>query len=232
VSEAKTGEACRHGKIQKTQLPGTGICLYRMYARDISDTELALLRQCMPQRMKKTDAFRSEEGRALSAAAGYLMWTVLGLEEEAQIRFTEHGKPYAAGYPPFSVSHSRGLAVLAAADPGRKEQAGHDLPVTQLGADVEQIRDRHLAVERRAFVQEEREWLEKAADHQERLERFYRLWTLKESVIKADGRGLGMDMRSFEVLGLMEGRILEVAGDRYSACSLREEDYMISVCWK
>ena len=35
--------------------------------------------RCMPARMKKTDSFRFEEGRALSAAAGYLCACVVGV---------------------------------------------------------------------------------------------------------------------------------------------------------
>ena len=216
----------RTGKIREMQIGG--IPVYLMAPEDVSDEEMDLLRRCMPARMKKTDSFRFEEGRALSAAAGYLMWTVLGLAAEEELLTAEHGKPYAKGYPPFSVSHSKGMAVLAVA--GEEAHAETDAAIRQLGVDVEKIRERNLSVAKRAFTQSERQWLEESRDLPEELERFYRLWTLKEAVMKADGRGLGLDPLSFETAGLMQGRVLELEGNRWIAFSQRVGDHMISVC--
>lgn len=215
-----------NSKIRETQIGG--ISVYMMAAEDISDEELNLLRRCMPARMKKADSFRFEEGRSLSAAAGYLMWTVLGLASETELQAAEHGKPYAKGYPPFSVSHSKGMAVLAVA--GKEAGPGSGCGIRRLGVDVEMIRERSLSVAKRAFTQSERLWLEGSRDLPEKLERFYRMWTLKEAVMKADGRGLGIDPLSFETTGLMQGQALELEGNRWIAFSQRVGDYMISVC--
>lgn len=95
-----------------------------------------------------------------------------------------HGKPAAPGIE-FNVSHS-GERVLVAVG---------EVPV---GVDVEQIDARRGVTEiaARYFSAIERAWIDAQPDP---LRAFFQMWTRKESVMKADGRGVS--------LGLLEVRI-------------------------
>ncbi len=77
----------------------------------------------------------------------------------------------------------------------------------EVGIDVEQIRGISESMEKRVLSKEEREWV----SGKEREEAFIRLWTLKESYVKATGQGLTMNFSkiSFQFLNnKKDGQIL------------------------
>ena len=85
-----------------------------------------------------------------------------------------------------------------------------------VGVDIQQ----HRAVDTEALVQryftpEERAWWESVSDNRE--EAFFRLWTAKESLLKAEGVGLS---------GI--GRYAVVCGDRLQAPPWRFREYAVS----
>jgi 4'-phosphopantetheinyl transferase len=102
-----------------------------------------------------------------------------------------HGKPgLGAGLArlQFNQSHSRGLGLLAVACE------------RSLGVDVEQIRDVPEApgiAETHFSVAERREL--RALPPIEQRAAFFRCWTRKEALVKADGKGLGHALDSFDV---------------------------------
>ena len=101
-----------------------------------------------------------------------------------------HGKPsLAPGRRPeigFNVSHSGERFVVAAA-------VG-----MAPGVDVERVRPRRNlpGLARRFFSPAEQEEVAAAPDP---LQAFYRVWTRKEAVIKADGRGVAIGLARFDV---------------------------------
>ncbi len=97
-----------------------------------------------------------------------------------------HGKPSLAGGPAFNLSHSGPWCVLAVGD------------VPDIGVDVEAHRPsrRFSGLARQCFAPSERRAFEALAEA-EQADHFYRLWTLKESFIKAAGKGLSMPLRQF-----------------------------------
>jgi 4'-phosphopantetheinyl transferase len=99
------------------------------------------------------------------------------------------GKPFLTGRGPhFNLSHCDGLVACA---------SSWDFPV---GIDVESVQRRApLHVARKYFSPDEQAWLS-ALPESERGRGFFRLWTVKEAVVKATGRGLAQDLRAFEVL--------------------------------
>ncbi|MBV8687003.1 MAG: 4'-phosphopantetheinyl transferase superfamily protein [Alphaproteobacteria bacterium] len=105
----------------------------------------------------------------------------------------EFGKPDlepAHGDPPlrFNISHARGCVACALVRGG------------EIGVDVEdaaQAGPRHEVAES-VFSDEERRLLA-GLDEARRREAFVAMWTMKEAVIKADGRGLGMKLQGFSV---------------------------------
>lgn len=150
--------------------------------------------------------FHFEADRCRSAAARgalrALLGGYLGVQPRA-LQFTAgaQGKPAlmpqdsAAAAPPlhFNGSHSGGWVMLAFAAAG---------PV---GVDLE----RHREVEAEALVQrffaekECRVWA--ASPPAERIRTFFALWTLKEAFLKATGRGLSRDPRTFQVVAEANG---------------------------
>ncbi|MBI3735973.1 4'-phosphopantetheinyl transferase superfamily protein [Candidatus Sumerlaeota bacterium] len=109
---------------------------------------------------------------------------------QIEFRFAQNGKPEIAneieGKPEFNLSHTRGLVAL-----------GVCLKYP-LGVDVEFIeRDRaEDGIARRYFSGYEVEWLNQYFGEDYR-RNFYRLWTLKESYIKARGTGLSLPLHDF-----------------------------------
>ncbi len=96
-----------------------------------------------------------------------------------RLKLTEYGRPFLEGWLDFNISHCDGLAICAFTEQGR------------VGVDVEVVRDTTLSDFSDSFT--ESEWaiiLGSPAP----LVRFYSMWTRKESVLKADGRGLNFDL--------------------------------------
>jgi 4'-phosphopantetheinyl transferase len=95
-----------------------------------------------------------------------------------------HGKPEVPGCGvAFNVAHSRGVVLIALTRSG------------PIGVDVEYVDG---AVEvgdvaRSAFAAEDVARLDRMRSSEERLREFYRCWTRREAVAKADGQGLMLE---------------------------------------
>ncbi|MGC5328104.1 4'-phosphopantetheinyl transferase family protein [Brevibacillus sp. SYSU BS000544] len=108
--------------------------------------------------------------------------------QEITFMYNSHGKPFLSldrGLS-FNISHS-GKWVVAIV--GKRHL---------VGIDIEEIRPIEMEVARRFFAPEEYSDL-KEKDERERLLFFYDLWTLKESYVKAIGRGLTIPLDSFVI---------------------------------
>lgn len=102
------------------------------------------------------------------------------------------GKPFWREEPGIhvSISHSGGFVACAVAP-------------APVGIDV-QVADRaSAALVRRFFAPEEARYVLEGAAEDQAL-RFCRIWTMKESYIKRDGRGLRIPLPSFDVLALRQ----------------------------
>lgn len=102
------------------------------------------------------------------------------------------GKPYAIDSAlAFSLSHSRGMVAVAATAAGR------------IGVDLEPLARRFdIRIANRYFAPEETAALQAIPDDLERAEYFIRLWTLKESFVKATGKGLSQPLDAFAFVSL------------------------------
>lgn len=134
--------------------------------------------------------FEADQHRSIVARATLrrLLATYLGRpSHDLRFDFGPQGKPALRDAAlEFNVSHSGPLVLLAFASG------------SPIGVDVEQEkseRDR-LAIARRFFAPAEAEAVARAEDI---AGAFYRTWTAKESVIKAVGGGLSIDLSSFLV---------------------------------
>lgn len=99
-------------------------------------------------------------------------------------------KEYGAGPDQvFNLSHS-GDYVLCSLSAGAE---------VKVGCDVETVKEARMKVARRFFLPAEADWIEGQPSQRQEAEAFYRMWVLKESFMKAVRRGMGLDMKSFEI---------------------------------
>jgi 4'-phosphopantetheinyl transferase len=104
-----------------------------------------------------------------------------GTEIFREISSTAYGRPFLHDPIDFNISHSGEYVVCAVTDRGR------------IGIDIEQIRPVALKDFERVLRPEEREGIarsDKPYDH------FFTYWTMKESVIKAHGKGLSIPLQA------------------------------------
>lgn len=151
------------------------------------------------QRRAKVLRCKNEGDRLCSLLAGVLLRH--GLEQEGldydtlEFSVTQERKPVLVSHPEvfFSLSHSGTRAVCLISD-------------RQIGVDVENRsrrlfaygQEEHLmAVAKRSFTQKEYEAFV-TLSREEQQEFFLKLWTRKEAVSKAVGKGLAMDFSEID----------------------------------
>lgn len=107
---------------------------------------------------------------------------------EIVFKIDEFGKPYLDGEEKihFNVSHSHEFIACAISD-------------TPVGIDIEKVRICDNDIAKRFFHEKEYDYLEKTLT-EKKAEIFFELWTLKESYVKALGKGLSLSLKSFCVL--------------------------------
>ena len=130
-----------------------------------------------------------ESYQEISSAAHFLLKNVLARyfsldADEIIIAKDEKGCPYIEGRDNVfvSLSHSSGMVMCAYAD-------------TPVGVDVELVKKRHKSVENRVFTEGEISLIDSAGDEDKA---FFRLWTLKESYLKAIGTGFADNAKEIE----------------------------------
>lgn len=149
------------------------------------------------QRQDKIDRMVFRKDKQLSLGAELLLQRCL--KEHGIVSYepatAKHGKPYLKEWTVcgqtekepvcFNLSHSgeRVMCVLSG---------------QEVGCDVEKVKDMELAVAKRFFT--EREYLQVAAqpEKEARNDMFFRIWTRKESYMKATGLGMQLAPESFD----------------------------------
>ena len=139
-------------------------------------------------RLKKAKNYKNEDDRKLSILSSLLLDKALKKhdlsERDMKYTFNAYGKPYFANAEDlhFSISHSGEYAMVVLSD-------------KEIGCDIQQIKNINLSIADRFFTAEERKYVKCT-------ENFFRIWTLKESFIKAIGKGLALPLNSFSIKGL------------------------------
>lgn len=205
------------------EAPGLRTTLYLASVRPLEDGALARrLTPLLPAgRREKAARFRDGAARRLSLGAGLLLALALKAEglPVSDTRETALGKPWLPAQPDFhfSLSHSGEMALCAVSE-------------RELGCDIERLRRYDPAIARRFFHPEERAWLFSLPEA-EQPDAFLRLWTLKESYLKATGQGLSLPLDAFAVsAGEPPALILAADARPWRLRSLREGDYRLALC--
>lgn len=188
------------------------VTLHAIRADTIRGMDWAPLYDRLPERMERAGRFRLERDRLLCVGAGFLLLEALGLRDESTLRYGENGKPFLPGGPAFNLSHSGAWCILAVGE-------------GSVGADIEQLDARHLEIAPEVCTPGELAWM-----REEPPERFYMLWTWKESVVKATGLGMTLEPASFEVLPFTRGEPVLLRDTLWYARSGAPDGYRWSVC--
>lgn len=192
---------------------------------------LALYEMLTPERREKIKRIRIESEQRRSAAVGLLL--EYGLRQRGYSLVCDHGfqklgisretygKPYLTGTEQlfFNLSHSGSYAAAVFSD-------------EPVGIDVERVRPADMALAKRFFAAEEYAALRAVSDERDmggRLDReFIRLWTRKESYIKAVGEGMHLPLADFSVLA--ETVSYGQFGTYYLSTWEMFDDVVLSVC--
>ena len=102
-----------------------------------------------------------------------------------QLEFDQYKKPYCKGDINFNITHSGNYVLCAFSK------------ACSLGIDIEQVQELVFDQFHGCFTPAE--WASILHTNNQ-LAQFYRYWTKKEAVMKADGRGMHIPLQSFEVL--------------------------------
>lgn len=121
---------------------------------------------------------------------------------------SEYGKPNLNNYLNFhfNVSHTRNAIAVVVSD-------------SQVGVDIEKIREAEFKIVNRFFTQPEIEFIDNTVAESKK--RFYIVWTKKEAYIKYIGKGLYMPLNSFNVFDETISKKMQ---------TIVKDNYVISIC--
>lgn len=205
---------------------------YIMDIKKLSEPEIfEKYYQQMPlTRQKKIDAFRHKKDKMRSLAAGIVLMQGLldfgvlkGKTEPVIFHYNLHGKPYLETMPElqFNISHAGNYAVAGF---GTKE----------LGIDIEWIGREGKRVADRFFTEREQTYLKNIVEKEQWKEEFIKIWTRKESFVKAIGTGLSFHLSDVETLeGFAEETEEPLIHKQYPLWRFYEyriKDYCITIC--
>ena len=197
------------------------IRLYAADTRQLSGRMDVFFPRVSLERRQRIHAVKSEADKLRCLAAGLLLDTVLKKRARTEIVRSAYGKPMLPGGPCFNISHAGDYALLAVSE-------------QEIGVDIERWRRADTAaLALRFYHPDEQAALAATA---EPAELFFAIWALKESYIKAIGRGFSVSPASFAVLpdgacgALLVGddsfhfrRYFDFPGYALALCSLEDE---------
>lgn len=202
VCVAKDGsEHCLTAFVRETvaRAPlGTHIHVFALPLEGVSKSDeprVCSLARCLsPEETERARRFRHRRDRVRYVVGRTMLRCVAGVStgrtpETVEVVPGPHGKPVVAGAQlSVNVSHSGDWVLVAATEGAR------------VGVDVE-FRDPSVdvgGVAGTVFSSWENEAL-RACPEDVRTDLFYEIWTRKEAVIKADGRGIQFGLQRFDV---------------------------------
>ncbi|MFH0891597.1 MAG: 4'-phosphopantetheinyl transferase superfamily protein [Candidatus Falkowbacteria bacterium] len=152
---------------------------------------MELTRFLSAEEKERADRFKFEKDFKLYTAGKILARKIIAdhigiAPKDIKFFIDKYGRPFLEDPKikdfDFNISHSGDYVVLAFSH-------------RQIGVDIEKIRPVDFKIAETCFHDKESEYLNHDPD--KRLENFFRLWTLKESFIKAVGQGLSCPLKDF-----------------------------------
>lgn len=148
-------------------------------------------RQMPAYRKEKIDRFKPEGSKKLSLGAGILLDIALknvGLKQY-EVVLGENGKPYILDCENvfFNISHSGKMVALAISD-------------REVGIDIQKLQHFDSALINYVFGKDEQLSAEDICIGETDMDMIYtRMWSMKESVMKHSGQGLGLEPKNISL---------------------------------
>ena len=147
-------------------------------------------RKATPYRKEKTERYKFRKDKNLSLGAEMLLFYALkdiGYNKTPEYISGTNGKPYLKDKDIFfNLSHSEEYVLCGISN-------------SEIGCDIQKVGKADLKISERFFTENEHKKI-LSAENGDKDRMFYRIWTLKESFIKANGKGLNIPLDSFEIL--------------------------------
>ena|SRR3990167_8014785 len=169
-----------------------------------------------PDELERANRFRAAIHQNRFIASRYLLRTVLGKyldlpPQEIRLAYTKFNKPYLTDPNTslrFNLAHSEDQAILGI--------TSH----YNIGVDIEKIRIKYpQKIAERFFHKKEYDGLNQLPE-KDQASGFFRVWSRKEAIIKATGKGLSMPLSSFYVSLDKDSEIITIDNQSWSLTSL------------
>lgn len=203
--------------------------IYAVKILNISEEELGKLCLLFDSDKKyKVEKFVNKKDKIRTVIGEILIRTIIveNLKiDNKDIRFkkNQYGKPYLKDYQNFNfnISHS-GDYVLCVIDN------------KFIGIDVEEVKHiEYEEISKNCFAIKEFEYIVNQ-DLKFQLDRFYEIWTLKESYIKCCGQGLSIPLKAFSIEIDQYENIKVISNNEYKEHTFKlfdiELGYKVAVC--
>lgn len=180
-----------------------------------------------PERKRRMERYVKEEDRLRCLTAGLMLRTVLNVTRDEDMAYGRYGQPRltAKGGLRFSVAHA-GEYVVLSVGPRLHGVDVEPLPGVEGEAKSNPCREPGEELLRLCMTQPERELYREAPNPEEF---FLKLWTGKESYMKAVGLGLQLPPTDFSILPLADGARC-VRGREWHMSWLAFSRHQVAVC--
>ncbi len=167
-------------------------------------------------RYEKFSRYKQEDDKLRCLAVGILLNKYIGKDRLKNIKYEENQKPYIEDYEHFNISHSGNFVGLA-------------IDNSIVGLDIEKREDRETQrIAERICTTKEINHINESKD---KIETFYKYWTLKESYMKWSGKGFSMSPKSIEFIITDKIRLNNDIDDlSFYVNDFDIDGYTISVC--
>lgn len=162
------------------------------------------------EKQHKIEKLKKEEDQKKSVISTLLLNDILKLNglDSSDVVYNEYGKPYLKNNEfNFNISHSGDYVVCV-------------ISKNEIGIDIQQIRKINDLIVQKKFTVSEQEYVKDDLT-------FTRVWTLKESYIKAIGKGLYQKLEDVETI--KNNYICKI--ENYQFQSMVIDDYCLSICY-
>ena len=164
--------------------------MMKIYLVNINSIKDEDIKDLSEYRIKKASNYRLESDKLLCLAAGIALNKGLKeynlKEKDLIVKENKYGKLFFENKKDikFNLSHSKDTAIAVISN-------------KEVGCDIEKLRKYNEKIANKYFSKGENEFINKSEDKDES---FTRIWTLKESFLKAIGIGLIQNMNEISII--------------------------------
>lgn len=169
------------------------VTIYAAHVPDFPEYLLESLMDYASEKKEKLNRYHRKEDRIRGLLGELLIHKIISEVlniPHSNLKFmtNAYGKPFVNECElEFNLSHSGDWVVCA-------------FDQNPVGIDIEKIDTINLELAHRFFTQEEYNYIMRGYDERQQRKRFYLVWSAKESVMKAVGKGLSIPLNSFNVM--------------------------------